>query len=189
MHKKLIPNLVICLFVGLSGAAVHAQSTPAKKALVARILKAQQPGIESMGRNMAERPAVALLDRAGAVLQEKVAADKREAVGKEIQADVKKYLDESVPLVTNRAVRLAPTTVGPFLEERFSEDELKQIAAFLESPAFAKYQQASGEMQKILLEKVVTDTRGAVEPKLVALEQTVSKRLGIAPVPQPPAAK
>ena len=181
MRKKLFPNLVICLFIGLSGNAAYAQSSPAKKALVARILKAQQPGIESMGRNMAERPAVALLDRAGAVLQEKVAADKRDAVGKDIQADVRKYLEEAAPLVANRAVRLAPTTVGPFLEETFTEEELKQIAGFLESPAFNKYQQATGEMQKLLLEKVVADTRGSVEPKLVALEQTVSKRLGIAP--------
>jgi hypothetical protein len=175
MHKKLL----IALFLALPVMATHAQSTPAKKALATRILKAQQRGIEDLGRSMAERPAVALLQRAGSALPERVAADKREAVGKDIQADVKKYLDDTVPLVSNRAVKLAPTTIGPFLEEKFTEDELKQIAAFLESPAIAKFQQLSGDMQKVLLEKVVADTRGVVEPKLVALEQSVSKRLGV----------
>ena len=179
MHKKLYIALVSALVLVLPATAVHAQSTPAKKALVAKILKFQQPGIESMSRSMAERPAIALMDRAGPVLNERVTADKREAVGKEIQADVKKYLDEAVPLVASRAVRLAPTTVGPFLEEKFTEEELKQVAAFLESPAINKFQQLSGEMQKVLLEKVVTDTKGVIEPKLVALEQSVSKRLGI----------
>ena len=175
MHKKLL----IALFLALPVVAVHAQSTPAKKALVARILKVQQPGIEGMSRSMAERPAIALMDRAGAALSERVPADKRDAVAKEIQADVKKYLDEAVPLVSSRAVKLAPTTVGPLLEEKFTEEELKQIAAFLESPAINKFQQLSGEMQKVLLEKVVADTKGVIEPKVVALEQSVSKRLGI----------
>ena len=175
MHQKLFIALILALPV----MAVQAQSTPAKKALVARILKVQQPAIEGMSRSMAERPAIALMDRAGPALTERVAADKREAVGKEIQADVKKYLDEAVPLVTSRAVRLAPTTVGPFLEEKFTEEELKQVAAFLESPAISKFQQLSGEMQKVLFEKVITDTKGVIEPKLVVLEQSVSKRLGI----------
>ena len=176
MHKKLL----IALFLALPVMDAHAQTAPAKKALVARILKVQQPGIEGLGRAMAERPAVALMERASAVLPERVAAEKREAVGKEIQADVKKYLDEAVPLVTSRAVKLAPTTIGPFLEEKFTEEELKQIATFLESPAISKYQQLSGDMQKLLLEKVLTDTRSAVDPKVVALEQSISKRLGIA---------
>ena len=178
MHKKL-PKLFFAILLALPVMAVQAQSTPAKKALVARILKVQQPGIEGMSRSMAEGPAIALLDRAGSALTARVAADKREAVGKEIQADVKKYLDEAVPLVTSRAVKLAPTTVGPFLEEKFTEEELKQVAAFLESPAINKFQQLSGEMQKVLLEKVVADTKGVIDPKVVALEQSVSKRLGI----------
>jgi len=177
MFKKLL----IALFLVLPVMAVHAQPTPAKKTLVTRILKVQQPGIEGLSRAMAERPAAALMECAGVVLQERVAADRREAVGKEIQADVKKYLDEAVPLVTSRAAKLAPTTIGPFLEEKFTEDELKQVVAFLESPAMSKYQRLTGEMQKVLLEKLLSETRGTIDPKVAALEQTVSKRLGITP--------
>ena len=175
MNKKLL----IALLLACPVMAAHAQPTPAKKALVARILKVQQPGIEDLSRALVEQPAVALLQRAGAALPERVAADKREAVGKEIQADVKKFLDDAVPLVSSRAVKLAPTTIGPFLEEKFTEDELKQIAAFLESPAINKFQQLSGDMQKVLLEKVLSETRGAIDPKVAALEQSISKRLGI----------
>ena len=178
MHKKL-PQLLVAILLALPVMAVQAQSTPAKKALVARILKVQQPGVEGLSRAMVERPAITLMDRAGPALIERVAADKREAVGKEIEADVKKYLDEAVPLVTSRAVKLAPTTVGAFLEEKFTEEELKQVAAFLESPAINKFQQLSGEMQKVLMEKVLAETKGMIDPKVVALEQSVAKRLGI----------
>lgn len=183
MNKQIVATLFIAPLLAFAAVSAYAQTTPAKKALIARILKAQQPGIEGMSRAMVERPAIALVEGASAALQERVAADKREAVGKEIQADVKKYLDEAVPLVTSRAAKLAPTTIGPFLEEKFTEDELKQVAAFLESAAFNKYQQLSGEMQKVLMEKVLLETRSTVDPKVAALEQTVAKRLGIVPTP------
>ena len=180
MHSKL--TLTIALL--LPAFCAQAQTAPEKKPLVARILKAQQPGIEAAGRALAERPALAMLDQAGMALQTRVAPDKRDAVGKDIQADVKKYLDEAVPLVRDRAIKLAPTTIGPLLEEKFSEEELKQIAAFLESPAYNKYQQLGVDMQNSLLEKLVADTRGAIEPKVKALELAVGKRLGVlAPPP------
>ena len=183
MIKKLIPITFVALALLLPSLHAQAQSTPAKKALVARILKLQQPGIEGVARTLAERPALDMLDRAGAALSTRVPADKREAVGKEIQADVKKYLDETVPLVRDRAVKLAPTTIGAVLEEKFSEAELKNLADFLESPAYIRFQQLGSDMQKSLVEKLLADTRSIVEPKINALDQTVAKRLGITAPP------
>jgi hypothetical protein len=181
MLKK---SLIALSFV-LPALAVQAQSTPAKTALAARIVKLQQPGIEAMARSMAEQPVLALLQRADQIIVARVAADKREALGKEIQVDVKKYLDEAVPLVRDRAVKLAPQTIGVMLQEKFSEDELKQLAGMLESPVYARYQQLGGEMQKSLLEKLLAETRGDIEPKIKALDQAVANRLGIT---APPAA-
>lgn len=203
MHKKL-PHALLCLALasagwGLAASSSHAQapavaaqagsSTPAKKALVARILKVQQPVIESMSRAMAERPAQAVMEKAGTALATSVPADKREAIAKDIEGYVKKYLDEAVPLVTSRALKLAPATVGTLLEDKFSEADLKQLAAFLESPVYNKYQQLGGDMQKVLLEKLLADTRGAIEPKVVALDQAVGKRLRTAAPAASPATK
>lgn len=162
-----------------TAVAAQAQSSPAKKELVNRILKLQQPGIEAMARGLAEQPAAELLERAGMALPTRVPADKREAAAKAIDADVKKYLDETVPVVRDRAVKLAPSTIGALLEEKFSEEELKQVVGIIESPVYAKFQQLGGEMQKVLIDKLVADTRGSVEPKVRALEATLSKRLGI----------
>ena len=186
MNKTLFTTAFTALVLALPGLPAHAQTTttataasPGKKALVARILKIQQPGIDGMSRALVERPAITLLDNAGAALQERVPADKRDAIGKDIQADVKKYLDEAIPLVTKSATKLAPSTIGALLEDKFTEDELKQVATILETPAFGKYQKLSLDMQKVLMEKVLADTRGVVEPKVVALEDAVAKRLGI----------
>jgi len=161
-------------------AAPAAVSSPAKKELVARMLKLQQPGIEVLARQLAEQPAAQLMNQAGMAIQARVPPDKREAMAKEIGADVKKYADEAVPLVRDRAVKLAPSTLGKLLEERFSEDELKQLVAMMEAPAYNKYMQMSGEMQKALLERLVADTRPSIDPKVKALEVSIGKRLGIA---------
>ena len=179
MHKKFLLAAILVLPV----FAAQAQSTPTKKALVVRILKVQQVGIEAIGRTLAERPALEILDRAGDVLNSRVAPEQREAISNDIQADVKAYLDDTVPLVRDRAVKLAPSTIGAVMEEKFSEDELRQMAVYLESPAYNKYQQLGGDMQKTLLEKLLADTRTIVEPKINTLDQTVAKRLGVTIAP------
>jgi len=170
-----------------------APSSPAKKELIARVLTLQQPAIEGMARVLAEQPAAQMMQQAGLALQTRIAPDKREAVGKDIQADLKKYVDEAVPLVRDRALKLAPSTIGALLEEKFTEDELKQLLAIIESPINKKFQQLGGDMQKALTEKLVADTRSLIEPKIRALDQSVGKRLGlqpqpVAPVPAPAAA-
>ena len=169
------------LLVALLSAAfgAQAQSTPAKKELAARIVKLQMPGIEGLARSLAEQPAVALLERAGQILPARVPPERQEAVGKEIQADVKRFVDEAVPIVRDRAVKLAPTTIGAVLEEKFTEDELRQVVSVMENPAWIKFQQLGPDMQKPLMEKLITETRPQVEPKIKALEQSIAKRLGI----------
>jgi hypothetical protein len=188
-------SLLILAITAACSVSAQAQSTPAKKELVARILKVQQPGLEALARNLVEQPAMEMMDRAGAALPQRVPAEKREAVGRDIQNDVKKFVDDTVPIVRDRVVKLAPSTVGTMLEEKFTEAELKEVAAMMESPTFAKFQAMGGDLQRALVEKLVAETKPQVEPKLRTLEDTIAKRLGLnvepakAGAPAAPAAK
>jgi uncharacterized protein len=173
--------------VALAQASAPAASSPAKKELVAKVLLLQQPGLEALGRNLLQQPIANLMQGAGQALQQ-VPADKREATAKAIEADIKKFVDETSPMMRDRAIKLAPGTVGALLDERFTEDELKQLVAWLESPVNKKYAQLGSEMQKALVEKLVAETRPTIEPRLKALEQSVVKQLGITPKPAAPAA-
>ena len=176
--KKLIAAALMT-----SAALANAQTSPAapssaaKKELIQKLMTLQQPGIEGLARNLVEQPAAAMVQAAGRALQQ-VPADKREAVGKSIEVDIKKYVDETNPIVRERAVRLAPSTIGAAMEEKFSEDELKQLVAWLESPVNKKYAQLGPDMQKSFTEKLVAESRPAVEPKLQALEAKVRASLG-----------
>ena len=167
-------------------ALAAAQSTPAKKELVAKILQLQQSSIEGVARAIAEQPAAMVMQRANAVLQARIPPDKREAIAKDVQGDLKKYVDEAVPVVRERAVKLAPSTIGAVLEEKFSEEELKQLLTIIESPVNRKYLQLGGEMQKALTDKLVAETRPVIDPKIKAMELAVATHLGI-PVTAPPA--
>ncbi len=163
----------------LLAAAAGAQTTAPKKELVAKLLQLQQPAIERSAIMMIERPAATLMQQAGAVLHTRIPPDKREAIAKDMQADVKKYADELVPLVRERAVKLAPSTIGALLEERFTEDELKQIIAITESPVYRRYQQVGGELEKALIDKLVDELRSVIDPKVRALDQALVARLGL----------
>ncbi|WP_291009857.1 hypothetical protein [Hydrogenophaga sp.] len=185
--KNLLPRALIgAALIGLCGLAFAqptAASSPAKKELVARLLKLQQPSVERLAQGMIEQPALELIGRAGQVLPTRVAPDRQEAVAKEIQADAKKFVEEAGPLARARAVKLAPSTVGAVIESQFTEDELKQIVTLLESPAYKKYLDKSEEMEKALLEKLYADTKSTIEPKVMALQQSIGKRLGVSAPP------
>jgi len=161
-------------------AAPPAAPSAAKKELVARVLQLQQAGLENFGNNVAAAPLIQMRQQVAPVLQQRVPADKRDALAREIEADMRKYYDEASPITRERAVALAPSTVGVMLAERFTEAELKQIVATLESPVQRRFLTTMGEAQRSLSEQVVAESRAAIEPKVRALQESVSKRLSAA---------
>jgi hypothetical protein len=173
--------------VALAACATFAQaqgaSTPAKKELIKRLLQLQQPGIEAMAKSLTEQPAARMLQEAGRAMQAAVPPEKREAVGKQIEASVKKYVAEATPIVRDRAIKLAPSVIGTALDEKFSEEELKQLLAWFESPVNKKYQQLMPEVNNGFTQKVVADARPTIDPKLKALDQSVRDALGLPAAP------
>ena len=181
MYKMLVWSAAL-VGAGMAQAqtAAPAPVSAAKKELVAKLLKLQQPAIENMARQLVEQPARQMLQQAGPALQ-RLPAERRDAVARDIEADVRKYFEESAPIVASRAVNLAPSTIGALLEERLSEDELREVITILESPANRKFQGLAGEMQRAIGEKLIAETRAEIDGKVRALDQTVARRLGITP--------
>lgn len=162
--KRLLTIAVLC-------AAVTLAQAQTKKELVAKVLLLQQPMIENIARSIVERPAAQLMQAAGQALQTQVPPDKREAIGKSVEADVKKFVDEATPILRDRAIKLAPTTFGAALEEKFTDAELKQLIAWLESPVNKKFQQLGPDMQNNFVQKLAAEAAPLLDPKLQALQQ------------------
>lgn len=164
-------------------SAVGAQPSNAKQDLIAKFLRLQQSAIEQTAQALVERPALQMMQQASVALQTRVAPDKREEIARAIQADVKKYVDETAPQVRQQAVKLAPSTIGALLEQRFNEKELKQLIAIIESPVNRKFIQMTGDLQGALADKVIAEAKSSVEPKLKALEQALIKHLDLSATP------
>ena len=159
-----------------------------KKELVQRVLAAQQPELENVSRGIVERPAAQMMQEAGMAIQRQIPADKRESTGKAVEAEVRKFVDEAYPLVRDRAIRLAPSTIGAVLEEKMTEDELKQLVAWLESAANKKFQSLGPDMRNAFVQKVLNDVRPVVDPKMVALDGRIRVVLGLPPAASGPPA-
>ena len=176
----------IALISTLATAASLSLAQDSKKALVQKALQLQQAGIENVGVGLANQTANQVMQVAGQAMA-RVPADKRDAVGADLQGEVRKFFDDIAPMLRTAAVRLAPSTLGAMMEEQFSEDDLKVLIAWFESPVSRKYQQLAVEMQQGLGEKLVADTRPQIEPKLKALETVLGAKLAAAS-PAPAAA-
>lgn len=176
-------TLAIVLLAAASTLA-HAQT---KKELVDKVLQLQRPIVEAQARQLAERPAGAIMQSVSVAVQQRVPLEKREAVLKDIQGDVRQLIEQTAPLLRDHALRLLPQTSGAVLESKFTEAELKQLLAALEAPAFRKYQQSTEEMFRPLAEKLAAEARTDMEQRLQGLEQTIRKKLEAAAAP--PAAK
>jgi hypothetical protein len=188
---------VLACFMALGMAtAVQAQSPPAsaasaapatppasaaKRDLAQRFIVLQQGSIDNLVRNLVEAPARQMMAAGDPVLQTRVAADKREAAVKQVQEDVRKYVESALPIVRDRAAKLSQSVLLPAVEEQFTEDELRQIVTFLESPVQRKLQQTLPELSQTLAGKLVAETRPQIDPKLKALEAAMAKTLGVPP--------
>jgi hypothetical protein len=69
------------------------------------------------------------------------------------------------------------TTIAPMLAQRFTVDELTQLAAILESPVKAKFEALAPEIQKTLGEAVARANQAQVNPKLTELQNKIGLRL------------
>ncbi len=194
---KTVWATAVAATLAVTSLSAHAD----KKELVQKILTAQQGALDDMARTVAEQPARQLAGGARQVLAQAVPEDKREATAKQVDAEIKKYLDAATPIVRASASKLSLSAIGPQIEEKFTEDELKQLVSMLDSPVLKKYQGLLPELSNALLEKVVADARSQVTPKLQTAETNIRKILdvatggklsagGQAPAPAPaPAAK
>jgi hypothetical protein len=168
----------------LSAACLQAQAAPvsaSKQALVDHVLKLWN--IDNIGQSMLQVPVADAVQQARAMLQGRAAADKRDAAMTDIVGEAKQFMNEATPITRASADKLIPTTIAPMLAERYTEEELKQLIAILESPVKKKFEAMLPEMQKTLGEGVATDTRAVIDPKLQGLKEKIGLRLRAAVTP------
>lgn len=157
-------------------APAPAPMSAAKKELINKLLTLQQPGLELLSRELVQRPVQPLAQQAAQALQS-VPADKREAVGKQLEAELKKFVDESIPVVKASAQKNAPSAIGDLLNERFTEDELRVVIAWMESPVSKKFGAIQPDLQKAMVEKIMAETGPTLDARFKTLQSDMTNTL------------
>lgn len=165
------------LTVALAGSSMAAMAQD-KATLIKQFIDIQRPGIESLARGLVEQSSAPIAQAGSQYLQTQVPEAKRESAAKAADTELKKYFDDAYPIVRDKALQLAPGALTPLLEQSFTEDELKQLLTWINSPLSKKYQDLNPKMQTALTEKLVADTRATIEPKMRSLDENVAKALG-----------
>ena len=186
MNKALAAALLVACSL-TAQAQAPAKPSKAKQDLVAKVLELQRPLVENQARVMAEQPAAMLLQRAAAVVQQRLPVEKREPLLKDLQNDARQYVEEVGPQAREKAAALLPTTIGAVLEAKFTEAELKKLLTLLQDPVLRKFEQAQPDMARAMGEKLVAEMRPQLEPKIKNLEQTMGRKLEAAVTAAAPA--
>ena len=173
-HTTWAPALAAAL--AITSMSAHAD----KKEWSQKIVAMQQGAVDDMARTIVETPARQMSAQAAQILGHAVPPEKRDAAGKQIDAELKKYADTSTPILKGVATKQAQAIIGAGLEEKFSEDELKQLQGMLDSPVMKKFQAAIPELSGKLQEKVMAEARTQLGPKLETAGNNVRKILDTA---------
>ncbi|SEL42455.1 hypothetical protein SAMN05216359_1097 [Roseateles sp. YR242] len=170
--------LAAALLISPLAFAQKADTSPAKRELINKVLKLQQPAIEQLTVGVLSRPVNDLAQKLMPAIR-RLPEDKRESTAKSIDASLRKFMEDNSPALIEKGKQIQASTIGTTLDERFTEEELKQLVAWLESPVSKKFAEAAPELQAAYTKKLIDDNGKVLDDKFNALQANIAKQLGL----------
>jgi hypothetical protein len=118
-----------------------------------------------------------MLRQSRVVVTSRVPAEKQEAAMKDITAEATKFLEQEAPPLRASTQAAVKSSVAPLLAQKFSVEELKQLAEVLESPVLAKFETLVPEMKKTVGDNVAKANAAQIQPKMTELQNRIGLRL------------
>lgn len=192
--KKLIAALALTGLASLVLAtAAQAQTPDPKMQWATKVVALQQgPELDRLVARLATGTAQDLIDKWGPRLEANVPKAKQKKVSEDLNAELKKYADDTRELIGKQLGKVSAEVLVPAYAERFTLEELKQIASFFESPAIKKYQATTPELGNIFVQKLLEASGPDVAARTRQFDDAALKMVGTAPpapVPGKPAKK
>ena len=165
--KKTLVKLPLALLMAASFAATMpaaAQGNDAKRALAQKIAKIQYDADGGAMANQLTASAVQpLIASWSQRLDETVPPARQKDIRDKLDVELKKFADTTHKAIEGQTAKAADDALIPLLMEKLSEDEMKTIIAYLESPAAEKFQAMGGDAANAWAQKVIEATRSSVE--------------------------
>lgn len=178
--KKLITTLAMACLA--CAGTVQAQTPASKTELATKVVTLQQgPELDRLVTQLAGSAAQDLIAKWGPQLEANVPKAKQQKASEDLNAELNKYADDTKQLISKRVSKVSADVLVPAYAERFTLEELQQIAAFFESPAIKKYQASAPELGNLFVQKLVEATRPDVVARAKKFDDAALKIVGSAP--------
>ncbi|HMT83853.1 MAG TPA: DUF2059 domain-containing protein [Ottowia sp.] len=171
--------IILVAFCALSTGAMA--QNDAKKALATKLAQLQ---LKTDGATMADQltgsavqPIVAGWSQR---LDETVPPARQKDVRDKLDVELKKFADNTHKAVEAQVGKSAEAALVPIFMEKLSEDEMKTIIAYMESPASAKLQALGADATDAWAKRIIEATRSQVEAGAKTFESAANRIVGAA---------
>ncbi len=197
--KRLISTIALATlgFSAWAQAPATAPATPISQAPFAadpklewatKVVTLQQgPDMERLVTSLANGTTQDMINNWQPRLLTNVAKPQQAKVSAELNTELQKYADEVSQIIRSKLQQVGTNALVPVYMERFTLEELKQIATFLEAPAIRKYQSIAPELGSIFTSKLVEASRAEVIVRAKQFDEAATRIVGPAPSTAPAA--
>ena len=181
--KNLLPAVATVASMAIASLAFStaslAQSADPKRDWATRVVALQQgPELQRLVTQLADSATQEILQSWAPKLQKNVPQARQEQAREQLNAALRAYYDDVSKIINSRVVQVSSGALIPAYMERFSLDELKQIATFFESPVIKKYQAAAPELGNVFVKELVDATRNDVTARVREFDDVATKIIG-----------
>ena len=155
--------------------AANAQGD-AKRALAVKLaaLQLKNDG-PALSEQLVQSAAMPIIQNWSQRLDETVPPARQKDVRDKLDVELKKFVEGTRKTVDAQVNKSAEAALVPVYMEKFSEEELKTIVAYLESPVSAKFMTVAGDATNGWAKKVVDATKSTVETSAKNFDSTSGK--------------
>ena len=137
------------LFVAACAASTGAMAQDSKKVLATKLAQMQAKSDGATMANQLTAEAVQLpLSTWSQRLDESVPPARQKDVRDKLDVELKKFADNTHKAIDAQVSKAAESALVPLFMDKLSEDEMKTIIAYMESPAAVKFQSLSADAGK-----------------------------------------
>ena len=174
-------KLTIALALTLLGSvtSLQAQTPDAKTEWATKVVALQQgPELDRLVSQLAASTAQEIIGNWGPKLQANVPKANQQKASEDLNVELKKYTEDTTKLIGKQVKKVSAEVLVPAYAERFSVEELKELAAFFESPTIKTYQSAAPELGSTFIKKLIEASRTDVVARARQFDDAALKIVG-----------
>ncbi|WP_431191533.1 DUF2059 domain-containing protein [Ottowia testudinis] len=188
MLNRLPAAIIMVAACALSTSAVAQNDS--KRALAAKLaqiqLKADGPAMAEQLTGSAVQPILANWSQR---LDETVPPARQKEVRDKLDVELKKFAESTHKAIEAQVGKSAEAALVPVFMEKLSEDEMKTIITYLESPVSAKFQSLGPDATNAWAKRIVDATKSSVESGVKSFDAAAGRIVGTASGGAAPAKK